>query len=262
MGLINVYKRLPTQSFHRQIKFTPKFYAGLKSWHCVELNYSLDGVDTTGITGLADQSGNGLTISQGTSANWPHLLDPDSSLNNRKSADYDGGDYLASSSNIDLSAAYTIVIAVKIDTVGTGFNNGFLRIASGIVTGGNGFCVYGENSGGKLYVGDVQGSAFYQGFNGHYATGAYVFTFRCDGTAGGRAVRKNGSVLTPTVNVGAGLFVMPSANKLFVGAGWNSAGARVDGKIPEVICYNVALTDAQTNRIEKYLGARYGITVS
>jgi hypothetical protein len=55
---------------------------------------------------------------------------------------------------------------------------------------------------------------------------------------------------------------MPAANKLFVGAGWNSAAGRIDGKIPEVICYNVALTDAQTNRIEKYLGARYGITVS
>jgi hypothetical protein len=261
MGLINVYKRLPTQSFHRQIKFTPKFYAGLKSWHCVELNYSLDGVDTTGITGLADQSGNGLTISQGTSANWPHLLDPDSSLNNRKSADYDGGDYLASSGNIDLSSAYTIVVVCKIDTIGANINNGLIRIASTINTGTNGFCVYADNTN-KLYVGDILGTAFYQQFNGHWNTGAYVYTFRCDGTAGGRVVRKNGSVLTPTVNVGAGLFVMPSANKLFVGAGWNSAGARVDGKIPEVICYNVALTDAQCNKLEKYCGSYFGITVA
>jgi hypothetical protein len=210
---------------------------------------------------MADQSGNGLTISQGTSANWPHLLDPDSSLNNRKSADYDGGDYLASSGNIDLSAAYTIVIAVKIDTVGAGLNNGLIRIASTITTGTNNFCVYADNTN-KLYVGDIAGTTFYQQFNGHYATGAYVYTFRCDGTAGGRAVRKNGAALTANVNFGSGSFVMPSANKLFVGAGWNSAAGRLDGKVPELVCYNVALTDAQTNRIEKYLGARYGITVS
>jgi hypothetical protein len=234
---------------------------GPKSWHQVEAQYSLDSVDTTGITGMADQSGNGLTISQGTSANWPHLLDPDSSLNNRKSAYYDGGDYLASSANIDLSAAYTIVIAVKIDTVGANINNGLIRIASTINTGTNGFCVYADSAN-KLYVGDILGTAFYQQFNGHWNTGAYVYTFRCDGTAGGRVVRKNGSVLTSNRNFGDGSFVMPAANKLFVGAGWNLAASRLDGKIPELVCYNVALTDAQTNRIEKYLGARYGITVS
>jgi hypothetical protein len=245
-----------------QIAFSPKAYSGLKAWYKADLHVSLDVGDPTIVTGMGDQSGNSLTISQGTTANQPHLLNPDSSLNGKRSVDYDGGDYLASSSNLDLSSAYTIIIVVKIDTIGASFANGFLRIASGIVTGGNGFCVYGENSGGKLYVGDVQGSAFYQGFNGHYATGAYVFTFRCDGTAGGRAVRKNGSVLTPTVNVGAGLFVMPSANKLFVGAGWNHAASRLDGKIPEVLCYNVALTDAQCNKLEKYCGSYFGITVA
>jgi hypothetical protein len=234
---------------------------GPKAWYQVEAHYSLDTVDTTGITGQADQSGNGLTISQGTLANWPHLLDPDSSLNNRKSAYYDGADYLASSGNIDLSAAYTIVIAVKIDTVGANINNGLIRIASTINTGTNGFCVYADSAN-KLYVGDILGTAFYQQFNGHWNTGAYVYTFRCDGTAGGRVVRKNGSVLTSNKNYGDGSFVMPAANKLFVGAGWNLAASRLDGKIGEVICYAATRSDAECTRLERYLGARYGITVA
>jgi hypothetical protein len=244
-----------------QTAFSPKTYAGLKAWYKADLHVSLDVGDPTIVTGMGDQSGNSLTISQGTTANQPHLLNPDSSLNGKRSVDYDGGDYLASSSNIDLSSAYTIVVVCKIDTIGASINNGLIRISGAITSGSNGFCVYADSSG-KLYVGDVAGTTFYQQFNNKYQTGAWVYTFRCDGTAAGRVVRRNGSALTADFNFGAGSFVMPSANKLFVGAGWNSAAGRIDGKIPEVICYNVALTDTQCNKLEKYCGSYFGITVA
>ena len=243
------------------VEFSPRAYSNLKAWYRFALGLSYDGTDATGIVSAGDQSGNGLTISQGTSANWPHVITADSSLNNQQTADFDGGDYLASSANIDLSAAYTIVIAVKIDTVGANINNGLIRIAGAIGTGTNNFCVYADNTN-KLYVGDIVGTAFYQQFNGHWNTGAYVYTFRCDGTAGGRVVRKNGSVLTSNKNFGDGSFVMPAANKLFVGAGWNLAASRLDGKIGEVICYAATRSDAECTRLEQYLGARYGITVA
>jgi hypothetical protein len=244
-----------------QIAFSPKAYSGLKAWYKADLHVSLDVGDPTIVTGMGDQSGNSLTISQGTTANQPHLLNPDSSLNGKRSVDYDGGDYLASSSNIDLSSAYTIVVVCKIDTIGANINNGLIRIASTINTGTNNFCVYADSAN-KLYVGDILGTAFYQQFNGHWNTGAYVYTFRCDGTVGGRVVRKNGSVLTSNRNFGDGSFVMPAANKLFVGAGWNLAASRLDGKIGEVICYAATRSDAECTRLERYLGARYGITVA
>ena len=246
---------------HGSLLFSPRTYSNLKAWYRFALGNNYDPGDTTAIVSTGDQSGNGLTISQGTSANWPHVITADSSLNNQQTADFDGGDYLASSANIDLSTAYTIIVVCKIDTVGASINNGIIRIAGAITTGSNGFCVYADLTG-KLYVGDVAGTTFYQQFDEKYQTGAYVYTFRCDGTAAGRVVRRNGSVLTADNNLNPGSFVMPAANKLFVGAGWNSAAGRIDGKISEVICYAATRSDAECTRLEQYLGARYGITVA
>jgi len=72
---------------------------------------------------------------------------------------------------------------------------------------------------------------------------------------------KNGALLASSNTYGLGTNTPDLSPFLFVGA-IDSVGYRLNGDIAAIIVFNRTLSDAERQRVERWLATRYGITLA
>ena len=189
-----------------------------------------------------DKSGNGYHVTQGTTSKQPY----------RRVGEVNSLDALEfSGDSLNVSAGFSDPLT-------------FFTVAVPSTTSGQKFVVDGASSGGRLagYLVDTQIWA-YKNTNGttsiasgfHATAGApYVFGCVVDGassvvTVDGGAQSKSGNLTGATLGT------------LNVGS-YNNGSNPWGGNILEVIYYDFALSDADRESVENYLGDKWGVTIT
>jgi hypothetical protein len=100
------------------------------------------------------------------------------------------------------------------------------------------------------------------GFTSHgtasNATGTFLVTTRRTGTTS-QLMRRNGSVLS---NVTSGTGVTNAVSGDWDSLGVAGSGQFFNGDLCEIIVYSAALTDSQVTIVERYLAAKWGVTLA
>jgi hypothetical protein len=225
--------------------FNPRTLSGLSAWYDASVTSS---VTLTGgfVSQWNDLSGNGINLSQSTEANRPGTA----TVNGRQAIDFDG-------SNDNLNNTTEV-------TPGTVFNVHIIDTAAGQ-------SVYGVQSGSGATVrssslifsslGEYRSQSIASGFNAGFSGGSRtanprisVHTFsgaavagRLDGAGFGGTTTTTGTnvngVWLGTRNIG-GVLSLP-----------------MDGKICEHLIYNRVLSADEISRVERYLAAKWGVTL-
>jgi hypothetical protein len=250
--------------------FDPRSISGLALW--------LDAADSASVTlnsgnvsEWRDKSGGGRHFSQSTAANQPQYVA--GGQNNRSVLRNDGtrfmlrnlGGVFSESLSYLGETTHTIIFANK--TTATNNANYLLWAHNPPNSNGNRLIVAGPWGSGTFTAGSYlvdSGNASTGRLNSstNNGTAAHVFAFRRDGsafsmfrngTADGTATRAS----APAMNF-SGTFGLWAEIGLS-GAGSNNHGG---GDMYEAMYYNRALTESERQAIERYMGAKWGITVA
>lgn len=222
----------------RDNEFSPKMIAGLAAW------YDFDDASTvtvsTGISSVADKSGNGRTLEQTTANNQPAWTA--NSVNGKYAAVFDGV-------NDTLAAFFTLSQPVTIFLVAK-FNNGSYG-GDTLFDGGSGNVM-------RAYRSDTTQMSLYAGANAVGGTAGLeafaVMEFIFNGAQSEWA--QNG---TSQFVSDAGTST-PEGIQLAVFGNGFSAPAAVS--IAAVVMYAAALSSLQRKAVRSWLGKTYAITVT
>lgn len=220
--------------------WTPKALgSSLAIWLRADLGITLNG---STVSAWADQSGNGHHVSQATASKQPPVTA--SAINGKPALRGDGG---TSSRRLDngtyvTGTAHTVFVVYTHDGTAA-YNSRAIDFQPGS----------------NRLVGRY--GLEHRAYNGAFLTGpasasgvAVVSTYK-QSAAGGVLYINGTSAATnvTTVTSSTGISVM----------GNNSAGAEyMIGFLAEVVIMNVAASDADRQKVERYMGSRYGIAVS
>lgn len=216
--------------------FDPRAISGLQAWYDPSdaSTVTLD----TGVSVLLDKSGNGRTMTQTIGNAQPATT----TLNGRVAMSFDGAnDELTSSYNVPVGAK-TMIAVSRITTSG-------LRGVFGSVGTARAFLAYQSTDVVLIGAGDVfLTSVSYQANTTYIHTGLWG--------ASSRGLRVNGtSQLSDTYTGTSG------GNALRVGASGGSGSVFMLGVIAETMLYDRTLTADECLSIERYLGAKWGVTI-
>lgn len=206
-----------------------------------------------------DKSGNSRNVSQSVANNRPTLKT--GVINGKSVLRFDGSnDFLAgASATSDVPFPYSLFMVYKSsDTAGTFAS--FTRISGTFVAE----CVR-KSAANTLQLlnqnGSTQDFATVTAADGSWHVGEAVFS----GTASSMTftVRANGGT-TGNMTTARARNTTAVDRRLEIGAvvAAGTAGDLLDGDIAEVIAYGRTLTGAELSQVRKYLGNRYGITVT
>lgn len=257
---IIVYKRVLTTAERRRVELylaeryniltdqrpmtAPTQYTGNVLWLRADMGITKDGSDR--VSAWADQSGGGLfaSVLQATGANQPLYVASSALLGSKPAIYLDGGDDFMASAGGTMAQPNTVLGVGYI--TGTA-NNQYLAdttVANTRVLRFNNATAKGSVYAGTASIDD----------GAMAANTPYVLDGVFSGAASSVAVNGVRSTGNPgTGGVGTGFTVGSSGG----GAdGWWAGG------ISEVVAYNRALSTAELLQVERYLGARYGITVA
>lgn len=226
--------------------FSPRAISGLAAWYDASVSTSV--TLTSGfVSQWRDLSGNGLHLSQSIEANRPGT----STVNGRTAIDFDG-------SNDSISTTSEV-------TPGTVF-------CVHVIDSTAGQSIYGVQSGSGATVrsaslifsslGEYRAQSVASGFNAGFSGGSKtanariaVHTFSGTAVAGRLdGVAFGGTNTTTGTNV----------NGVWLGVR-NIGGTLslpMDGKICEHLIYNTVLSASNITRIERYLAAKWGVTLA
>jgi hypothetical protein len=229
--------------------FSPKSIAGLAAWYDATVASSV--TLTNGfVSQWSDLSGGGFHLSQATEADRPGTA----TIGGKTAIDFDGSnDFLFTSSTLP---NFGTVFDVHLLDNGTAAHTLYTLNAS---VGGT------AKRMGLLYVGSVNEyrsqsvfGATVQGVSGGIRTAnarVTAFTFNESATVG----RVDGAALAGTTAT-----TTSSDTGLYLGI--RSIGGALslplNGKIGEFIVYNRVLTLAEIQKVEKYLAAKFGVTLA
>jgi len=197
------------------------------------------------ITQILDSSGNGRTISQGTSANQPTQVV--SALNGKNGASFDGVNDILSASSLTGVDSVSLYLVQKIDATG-GTDQIFLGI--GVATTSQLRSFYTPSAGSTMHVASF-GSAYNSSISND--TGVYhAWGGVLNKTALTASVQRDASTSTGAYTT----LVTPSSTAIGLGA----FGAAFYAKtiICEALIYNVAHDATQMNSVIDYLKAKWG----
>jgi hypothetical protein len=231
--------------------FTPRNISGLLAWWDTQVPSSYD--IATGVSVWRDLSGNGHTVSQSITNNQPSL----NTINGRTAFSFDG-------TNDDLAAATPILTTTHtgqfstfvVYQLATGSGNLGYFWANG--TSGEGFGFLAELPDVSLRYGIVATSpSFLSAARANNVPQIVGFThnnqvgrFSLDGVLG--------SNITTTSTTSPA-----TANMLIGNRPTNVASAAYyPGRLGSVLIYNRALSVTERQRVERWLGQRWGITVA
>lgn len=238
---------------------------GLQAWYAADFGVT---TDSNGyVTGWSDLSGNGLNLSSVAVANSPTLVT--GAINSHPVVRFDGldspnGDYLQTSSNIDLTRPLSLFVVSKNKTRKN--YNGLLRVDS----------VYNQVSSYLELYWAIGSTDLHSGRITHVtnrgattsdaqfndvgpAIDNYYLVDVVNDTATNSEIFINGtSVGTSTMAD----FYPDSAAKLFVGIGYGGSTGFLDGDIAEILIFNRHLKSEQRKAVECYLSTKWALTVS
>lgn len=225
--------------------FSPLSINGLQLW----LDASqVSGADGDPVTTWGDLSGNGRNATQSTTAAKPTLKT--AVQNGRSALLFDGtDDSIATAAAVFTGAAARTVVAIYRDTKGGAHVSPICGQSTGS-SGSTWFVLQSRNSGA---VGDPYLAGFANDLTGPAVDGLWkVAVVTYDGATA--TTYKNGA----QANTGAKTY--NTVNQPFaIGA---DASSFLGGYVGEIAVYNTALSAADRQRIERYLGAKWGIAVS
>jgi hypothetical protein len=226
--------------------FDPRRIAGIDAWWDFS-DLSTLTIDT-GISAVADKSGNGYNATQSVGGNQP--LSSQNQRNGRAVADFDGtGDRLQTANVSADLAAFSSFVALSPRTLGQlSFGRIWTRNdiqRAMLVASGNQFTVAHGN---RQAAGTTTSISLNDWF---YITGTSSggsspnFELWVNGQS--QAINASGTANTSSV----------ASNPYAIGD--RAAGARAfDGRIGEIIIYNRVLSAAEITKIEQYLAKKWG----
>lgn len=233
--------------------FNPKSIANLAAWW--------DASDASTITTVSgavsqwnDKSGNGVNATQGTANNRP--VTTSQTLNGRAVVTFDGSnDFLSFTGTARTNETWFIVARANLSASGTVKTNGLLTDSSS----GHGVTPIIKNDGGQSQVEMALGgftvgatrTAYNLGIN---ATFGPALTTVIRSSAAGGVLRENGTQRATCT-------ASNSATMSRIG-GLSSSTFNLDGYIAELLIYSRALSTTEAQRVERWLGSKWGLTVA
>lgn len=211
------------------------------------------------VSQITDKSGNGHTLTQGTSTAQPKINTE--TLNGLPVLDFDGGDWLAASSGTigKNCTGMTAFIVMKLDT-------DVLQIPFGVCTNGNSDRRFDLdqylNKSWWIFRRTDGGSEFYNTSERNPYNVYRVFVGRIDfGTTGGPTRQFWGRRLEVANNSGAtGTTSNTDCGRISLGREAWRQDYPIDGKIAEVVVYNASLSDANVEEVTRYLERKWGLS--
>ena len=211
----------------------------------------------------ADQSGNGRNATQATGTKQP--LYKTNIVNGKPVLRFDSTDDCLTASAIDLTGTPAVSLFVVTATIGSATDRVVFETSSNFNANVGSFILFRDTSN-KVNV-DVKGNT--------------VGASQCIGTT---SVTSAATVLTGVYDMSlsalleAQLYVNGTAegshtgsventanfgtHAINIGSRNNGASLPLGGDIAEIILYSRALSTAERQQVERYLGAKYGITVA
>jgi hypothetical protein len=245
--------------------FNPRSISGLGMWLDASVTSSLT-LNGNTVSEWRDLSGNGRHVSQATAAAQPDAAGR--TQNGRRVIDFDGGDFLlgnaASLTTLRNVPAATACIAARFDQ--TARNGALFNFATSTGSAiarfqmGQNSTVGGTYAGGRRLDADSFASAFFaDNTNAQVLTGiadyanSDVFIYSA-GTlqASNTSFQTNGN----TENTSHSSVSLGNNSNNLIGSQAH------DGWIGELLVWPRVLTDAERQRVERYLGRKWGITVA
>jgi len=254
--------------------FDPRSIAGLALW--------LDAGDSSSVTlnsgnvsEWRDKSGNGKHYAQSTAASQPayvasgqnarSVIRTDGTKHLRRES---GGSPLVESLNYFGETTQSVFIAWKATSRSfanylfwANNNNGTVRLQiTGPASGSGSLAQYFIDSGNST-AGRLSTTTSALTF-----TNSHLIAFRRDGSS--YAAWANGTSVGTATNASAPAFSTSGTASIFTAL--NNAGGLLDGAgaitpggdLYEIACYSRSLTDSERQAIERYIGAKWGITVA
>jgi hypothetical protein len=225
--------------------FDPRKISGLVAWWDAQVASSYD--IETGVSEWRDLSGNGHTVTQSITNNQP----TPSTINGRTALLFDGSnDSLASAAPV-LNLASTADQTVFFVMQAAGTEAGYI-LREGTTADGFGF--YAQTNSTILYPFTVSSVS-----NG-------IGRSNNAGNVHGMVLQSGSSILSVDGAAGSSVSISFSAPTapLVIGnrTGGTSAATFFDGRIGSLIFYDRALTASERQKVERWLGQRWGITVA
>lgn len=227
--------------------FNPSSIAGLRLWLDAS-NLAL--ADGASVSAWPDLSGSGITVSQGTAANQPTFRAANA-VNGKKSVQFDGSNDYLITTLADTFGDFSVFVAwCPLSTAGAerimdkSYINGFWL---GRETGGA-----GEFGGGILESGPPYGH-FLTTPNSQFST--LSFTRR----SSSKEVYRNGTLVS--TEVGANPAAL-SSDAIWISSDSGSISSHSAMHLCEVLIWNVAISAAQRQIVHRYLGSKWGVTIS
>jgi len=243
--------------------FTPRSLANLALWY--------DGADTStftlngsNVSQWADKSGNNRHGVQATAANQPAYGTWSGSLRALDNTDFRAG-FLSVSSGLGVTrniGAFCVSVAIKnfFDTPGqvyiqsnTSVGNTRFRMAVNETAGAAGaLAVIGRRL-------DANGIAGVASLTSPLAAGSYIVTAVLDYATATALLYRNGTLLATNASFQTAGNTSDTDSTGFQVMG---LGAYFYGQMGEIAAYTRRPSDAERLRLERYLGARWGVTVA
>ena len=233
--------------------FNPSLIAGCMGWWRSDMGITLN---VNKVVSWADSSGRGNTLSQGVDANRP--VYNTNALNGRQTLSFsDASATVLSSSSADLAPSNVTMIVVARRTA----TQSIMFVGGRGDTGNAGYWIGEETN-------DALEADFGNGASGVRPSGGagswpittwFVFSSVFDSVKG--YIYKNGTQLASSPLTGS---LGYAANPTFFLGNVTGlvAGRGLTGDVAEVVVFNRALLLPELNRVHKYMGFLYGITVS
>jgi hypothetical protein len=225
--------------------FNPRSIAGIEAWWDFS-DLSTLTIDT-GISAVADKSGNGYNATQSVGGNQP--LSSQNQRNGRAVADFDGTGDLLQTANVSADLpAFSSFVALSARTLGQiSFGRIWTRNdlqRAMFVASGSRFCL---GQGGAVVQATTTNIVFNDWF---YITGTSA-----GGNSGTYQYRVNG--LNQALTFPGASTSSVASNPYAIGD--RAAGARAfDGLIGEILIYNRVLSAAEIAKVETYLAKKWG----
>jgi hypothetical protein len=231
--------------------FNPRSISGLALW--LDAADDAQVVTDVGITTWRDKSGNGRNATQGSGTKQPIRTN---TINGKKVLTFQGGDDTMSVANVaDFNATSQTIIVVTRQTAAA--NQALFYKATGnSVNGvqmkfrtGTTFWLYQKNDNG----GETLSS------NANTNTNTNVYTAVLQPTA--QAGFVNGSAPTSGLATGTLTTAYDDTGPIWIGSR-RDVGEYLAGDVCEILHWPRALSTAERQQVERYLGTKWGITVA